>query len=602
MKILKNNLYILRICFKAAPLYMCTKLFTSVVNYMIGTVTSIFSMWFIIESIEGGRPFHSVLLVIFGLFVVWMVVNTLTDYVEMVLEPQGKVRITAMFMEMLYGQAISVDLSCYENPGFYDSYTKANEQVADFAEKIMYNLTWVAGVLVSLVISIAAIAVCEPLVIVIVAVPVLCEQLLLKKYTEYKFNRNRDTAFERRQFDYVNRIAYLQDYAKEIRLTSIFTPILRSFGNAAESARATSKKYGKKIGIVRFFRTILQEVIVYLGVQSLIVYQYLVNSAYALSELTMLLNSVSEFTSLLGQFAWARNSIYECGMFIENFRTFMDYQPEIVENENGKKPDVQSGELVLENVGFSYEGSTEPVLKNVSMTIRKGERIAIVGHNGAGKSTLVKLLMRLYDVTEGEIRYGGTDIRALRLSSYRKLFGTIFQDFKIFAASVADNVLLHGNVTEHDRDKAVQALKASGIYEKAAALPKGIDSQLTKEFDEDGVLLSGGEFQKLAIARVFAKDCEICILDEPSSALDPVSEYEVFENMMKACEGRTVIFISHRLASTVMADRIYLFEEGQIVEEGSHEELMKRDGRYANMYRLQAKNYQKEAAYEAEIS
>lgn len=232
-------------------------------------------------------------------------------------------------------------------------------------------------------------------------------------------------------------------------------------------------------------------------------------------------------------------------------------------------------------------------------SVRRRWRIAIVGHNGAGKSTFVKLLMRLYDVTEGVIEVGGKDIRQYRLSAYRDLFGTIFQDFKIFAASICDNVLLRDNGGEADKKRVRDALAASGILGKVEGLKKGMESQLTREFDEDGVLLSGGEFQKLAIARVFAKDCEICILDEPSSALDPLSEYEIFENMMKACEGKTVIFISHRLSSTVLADRIYLLENGEVAESGSHRELMEQNGKYAEMYHMQAKRYQEEQAYEA---
>ncbi len=164
---------------------------------------------------------------------------------------------------------------------------------------------------------------------------------------------------------------------------------------------------------------------------------------------------------------------------------------------------------------------------------------------------------------------------------------------------MTDNILLHGNATERDKERVKEALQNSGIYKKICELKNGIDSQLTKEFDKEGALLSGGEFQKLAVARVFAKDCEICILDEPSSALDPLSEYEIFENMLKACEGKTIIFISHRLSSTVMADKIYMLEKGEIVESGSHAELMKQNGKYAEMYHMQAKRYQEEQAYEA---
>lgn len=599
MKIIKNNWYIIKLCKKAAPLWLVMQIVSNILGYTLNTIISLFFMKYIIEAIQGDKTYGEALILIFGMFAAGVVGGLIDSYTVNVLEPKGLVKLTALLMEMLYGQAVTVDLSCYENPKFYDSYTKANEQVGGYAQTIIRNITWVIGILASMVITVIAIAACEPWILVIVVIPVLAEQFLVKKYTEYKFNRDRDTAYERRQVEYVNRTVYLQEYAKDIRLTKIFNPIMRSFEHAMESMRQTSREYGVRIGVVRFFRTIITELFVYLGVQSLIIYQYLVNSAYTLGNLTMLLNAASEFSNLIGSFNWARNDIYECGMFIENFRTFMDYKTKMPENENGRMPDTAQVDICFHNVSFAYEGSETAVLKNINMTIPKGERIAIVGHNGAGKSTFVKLLMRLYDVTEGEITVGGIDVREYRLSAYRNLFGTIFQDFKVFAASVTDNVLLHGKITDEDRERARKALQASGIYEKVQGLKQGMDSQLTREFDKDGVIMSGGEFQKLAIARVFAKECEICILDEPSSALDPISEYEIFENMLKACEGKTVIFISHRLSSTVMADKIYMLEEGEIVESGSHEELMNLQGKYAEMYHMQAKRYQEELAYEA---
>jgi len=599
MKILKNNLYILKLCFKAAPLCVCLKVLADVLNRVINTLISLYFMRYIVEAVQGNKSYGEAFTLILGMFAVKLVASVLDSLGYHVVERIASIKTSALLMEMLYGQAISVDLSCYENPKFYDSYTKANEQITGYAHKALYLMTHVIGIFVSMIISVYAIAICEPLVIFIAIIPVIIEQTLVKKYTELKFNRDRDTTYERRQVEYVNRTVYLQDFAKDIRLTSIFTPIIKSFENAIDSMIKTSKEYGIKIGIVRFFRTIVSELIVYLGVQSLIVYQYLANSAYPFAELITLLNAAGEFTDLVGKFSWARNDIYQCGMFVENFRTFMEYETKMPENENGKSVDISNTDIEFKNVGFTYEESETPVLKDINMTIKKGQRIAIVGHNGAGKSTFVKLLMRLYDTTEGSIEVGGTDIKEYRLSEYRDIFGTIFQDFKIFATTITNNVLLRGNVTEEDKSRAERALKASGIYDKIDSLSNKMESQLTKEFAKDGIMMSGGELQKLAIARVFAKNSEICILDEPSSALDPMSEYEIFENMLKACEGKTVIFISHRLSSTVMADKIYMLEEGRIIEQGSHEELMRQNGKYAEMYNMQAKKYKEELAYEA---
>ncbi len=599
MKVIKNNIYMLKLCFKAAPKWISFKILGVVLSYVSDTFISLFFMRFIIDSLQAKRVFSDVLVMIAAMFILKLLVSFLQDYTDNVLEPQGNIKVTALLMEMLYGQAVSVDLSCYETPEFYDTYTRANEQISQYAGKVIWTLTQTVGIIASIIISLAAICTSEPLIIVLATVPVIVEQFWAKKYTKYKYDRDKNTAYERRQVEYVNRIVYLQDFAKDLRLTNIFNPILKSFEHAVDSMRETSRVYGVKIGMTRFLRTIVSELLVYLGVQGLIVYRYLVSNAYTLGELSTLLNAAEQFSDMIGRFSWFRSNLYESGMFIENFRTFMSYETRIPENADGKIPQAGNSDICFKNVSFCYEGSNKKVLKAINMTIKKGEKIAIVGHNGAGKSTFIKLLLRLYDATEGSIEVGGTDIKEYRLSAYRNLFGTIFQDFKIFAASITENVIMRRMENENDVETAREALKKSGILKKIEGLEKGMDSRLTKEFDKDGIIMSGGEFQKLAIARVFAKNSDICILDEPSSALDPLSEYEVFENMLQAGEGKTVIFISHRLSSTVRADKIYMFENGEIIESGSHEELMKKNGRYAEMYSMQAKRYQEEKAYEA---
>ena len=230
------------------------------------------------------------------------------------------------------------------------------------------------------------------------------------------------------------------------------------------------------------------------------------------------------------------------------------------------------------------------ILKNISINIRPYEKIAFVGYNGAGKTTLTKLLMRLYDVSKGEILLNNVNIKNYELESYRNSFGTVFQDYQIFAANIAENVIMD-EVTNNEKDIISNALENSGFADKLNSYKNGIYTPLTREFEETGVNISGGEAQKIAIARVFAKPCQIIILDEPSSALDPISEYNLNQTMLEAAANKTVIFISHRLSSARMADRIYMLEKGEVIEQGSHEELMNFAGKYAEMFNLQAEKY-----------
>ena len=229
-------------------------------------------------------------------------------------------------------------------------------------------------------------------------------------------------------------------------------------------------------------------------------------------------------------------------------------------------------DYVIEMLNITKEFPGIKANDNVTLQLKRGEIHALLGENGAGKSTLIKLIMRLYDPCEGEIKWNGNDIRDLKIREYRDHIGTVFQDFKIFAVSIAENVKAD-TVVQEDRDSIQHALVQSGLINKMTKVQKGIDAEVTKEFDKHGVNFSGGETQKLAIARAIMKDSDLIILDEPSSALDLVSEYELNHTMMNAAQDKTVIFISHRLSTTIMADRIYMFEKGQVIEEGSHTEL-----------------------------
>jgi ATP-binding cassette subfamily B protein len=302
----------------------------------------------------------------------------------------------------------------------------------------------------------------------------------------------------------------------------------------------------------------------------------------------VVLSSIGAISYMLSDLMQNLAEFGEHALFLDDVRFFLDYEPKIVDG-NKALPE-KSGDLVVKDLCFKYEGCENDILKNINFTWKQGERIALVGSNGSGKTTLVKLLLRLYDATSGEICLNGDNIKEFKVDDYREQYSTVFQDFKVFSLNIKENVLLRK--TESGDDELVSsALKESGVYDKVSTIDNGLDAILTREFDDKGVNLSVGEQQKLSLARVFATDTPFVILDEPSSALDPIAEYEMFENMMRATKGRSVIFISHRLSSAVLADKVLLMDGGEIVECGTHAELMQKGGKYAAMFHRQAENY-----------
>ena len=283
--------------------------------------------------------------------------------------------------------------------------------------------------------------------------------------------------------------------------------------------------------------------------------------------------------------------IQENCIYVMDYSQYIESEAKIKANEGGAEPQRTANGISLKHVSFSYDGEKE-VLKDISINIRGGEKIAIVGKNGVGKSTLVKLLLQLYRPQSGEIEMDGKPAEMYSLKAYRDRFGVAFQNTQLYAVSVAENVLMKPyDEEETEKERIIGALKNGRLYDRVVEEEKGIETVVTKEFDGDGIEFSGGQAQKLALSRVYARDCGVVILDEPSAALDPISEAEMYESIIDLMKEKTVILISHRLSACRKVDRIYVIEDGKIAEQGSHTELLHKDGIYAAMWHLQASGY-----------
>ena len=276
---------------------------------------------------------------------------------------------------------------------------------------------------------------------------------------------------------------------------------------------------------------------------------------------------------------------------------FREYQNHVTENSkifaSRELPmheiDRANLKISFEDVSFTYPGSQKPVLEHISFTIMQGEKLGIVGLNGSGKTTLIKLLCRLYDPTQGRITLNDIDIRKIPHDEYTKLIGIVLQDFCLFAYSVRENVVFDGQL---DETHLYESIEKSGLSDKIMSLPNGANTSIYKTLDDEGIEFSGGEGQKLALARAIYKNAGIMILDEPTSAMDPLAELALFSRLVDIADGRTTLFISHRLSSTKFCDRIIVLSEGKIAEIGSHDTLMDKDGIYADLFHTQAKYYE----------
>lgn len=391
-----------------------------------------------------------------------------------------------------------------------------------------------------------------------------------------------------RKSDYTRRTFYQAEFAKEMRLTNIHKVMIARFESSIKDYIYLLRTKGLKNALISYSFSFISSIVSPFAAQIYALYRALVSKTIMYGDCLVAINTLSVFTSIISSINVIISYICNSSLYIQDYRQFMTEEPTVNPNSSGLEP--TSGDIELCNVSFRYNGAVEDTLRDVSLKIRKGEKIAIVGHNGAGKTTLVKLLLRLYDPTDGEICMNGHDIREYKLREYRHTYGVVFQDYKPMSVTVAENVL--GRVYRQGDDALViDSLKKAGVWENVSVQPKGIHTVMTREFDDDGLILSGGQTQKLAIASIYARNADTVILDEPSSALDPLAEHEMYRNMLEASHGKTVIFISHRLSSAVSADRIFFMEKRRVEEHGSHAELMRLNGKYAEMFRMQAQNY-----------
>lgn len=401
--------------------------------------------------------------------------------------------------------------------------------------------------------------------------------------------RRIENAKYHRRADYFQRVFYLQDYAKEVRMNNISPLLIDRYNDAADDVIMNQKKYWDKISTLNCIQNIGVQELGFMFILPLYMgYCVLVKDTLSAGDFVATFNG-AHAVAMSFQFltVWALARFSEQGKMIDKYREFLNADFKIKNGgETVKKTEPK--EITIKNLSFTYPNNDKPTLKDINLTIKPYEKIALVGYNGAGKTTLTNLLLRLYDATEGEILIDGENIKNATADSHRDRFAAVFQDFQIFSCSLGENVALDINPQE---EKVWDALKHSGFNKE---LKNGIRSELLREFDDEGVMFSGGEAQKTAIARAFYKDCPYVILDEPSANLDPVAEYNLNQAMIEAADKKTVIFISHRLSTTVNADRIYVMENGRIIESGNHQELMNLNGTYAYMFNLQAEKYKNE--------
>ena len=593
--VLKNQIFLWKLCFKTCPLYMIYHLYDAFRYQGIIFLEHVLGIRYVLRCAEFHEPFTKALLYI-GLILTINIIQIIPDgFFIYGWQYKYKPRLYRALKEQMFKKASEIDLYCYDDPAYYNDFVLSVSQSEAAIDRFLELLNMAMQAITVLFTTGIFYLMTDPTGIAFVFVSFILRFVVSKKLNKVNYDNRIAINPHMRKRDYVSRVFYLKDFAKELRLhPNAGTQLEQEFAEANDNIMSEHKKVAAKRVWFQFLKDYGVGDFLIDGLYiTYLVYKAAVLHSVTYSDAVILFNRTGSLRGSMSRFADLGPKAHENSMFVDKIRTFLSYEPQL-KNDEGDEVPQGNGELKLEHVSFKYSETGRTVLDDISLTVKPGEHIAIVGYNGAGKTTLIKLLMRLYDPTSGTISYHNQNVKTFCPREYHKRIGVVFQDFQMFGANLAENVVMDNMSKTEQEEKSpliTNALRSAGFGEKLARLPQGLFTQVTTEFDKAGVDFSGGESQKVAISRAFYKNADILIMDEPSSALDPIAEYELNKAMESAAKGKTVFYISHRLSTTRDADRIIMLERGRIIEEGTHAQLLARNGKYAEMWNAQAGKY-----------
>ncbi len=593
----KRLFYIFELVWETGPWILISMVFIAILNGVLPLVGTYVNAQIInkLDATTGGvisgNIFAIGFITLFTVLFVYMFLNRITADINRMLTALSGELVTNHIRRKIMKKAKEIDIACFDMPDFYEQLENANREAGMRPVQILnatLNVISTVISIISYVVVIAAIGGWAALLIAVLALPAAIINFIYRRKT---VNYMRIRSIARRKMNYFSTMMVEKDNVKEIRLLDLgddfekrYDTVFKGYFSGLKRIILSEGYWNIAVGFLRLAA---------MCTLFLFVARLVIENKILIGDYTLYTSALMAISTGVGTFISGTATIYEGTLFIDNLISFMKQKPTIsAKKENPAM--IKRGiahEIELKNVTFRYPGSNRDILKNINLTIKAGQTTVLAGLNGAGKTTLIKLITRLYDPTEGEILLDGENIKNYDTKELYSLYGIVFQDFGRYAVTAKENIVF-GNISKEANDEEIiAAAKQSDAFDFINKLPKGIDTPLMKFFEEDGIELSTGQWQKLAVARAFYGNNDILILDEPTASLDAIAEQEIFDQFDSLREGKTTVFVSHRLSSAVGADKIVVINNGVVVEEGTHAELMKKNGEYCKMFSTQAKRY-----------
>lgn len=588
---IRNNLFVLQLLFDYSKKYFFVALIIKLLD-LYNVLISIFLLKIVLDLVTiSGISLLKVVATCLVLCIPIVLIQFIKSWFNNKYLPTFQIGFRKNIHTILYNKMLSLQYSTYDEPDFYNEYTFVmTDSENRFFSVVDSVISFFYSTIQLIVIMATVLFVFDtPSILIFPILTVILTTILFKRANELIFLRNNENLPIIREIDYIKRVFYLRDYAKSLRLTQISNVLRRNLGTSVKKSQTVFNSFAKKILPTSFLLTVVFELFNRFGLLSYLIWK-LYTGCISISSFVALYSAADSILSSLQGVTDIVKNFHENDLYIQKFINFYNRTPvkEITEKKEFFLALQKSFTIKFVDVCFKYDFRNQYALNKVSFTINSGEKIAIVGENGAGKTTLINLLLKLYHPLMGKIVVDGKDIDEYSFDSYISYFSVVPQDFNIFATSLAENVKMD-EVDSMDNTDIVDALRKVEFGE--SIYNNDLNVLVTKEFSAEGLELSGGEKQKLALARLFLSPKRILIMDEPSSALDPISEYNIFKRIFKEFQDYTIIFVSHRLYVAGLSDKIVVLDKGEIVEIGGHDELMRNEGKYAELYRATTENY-----------
>lgn len=562
-----------------------------IIASIVNAISKYYVIKYIIDLVTIDKNLDKTLEVLFIYLIILLITSFFRGMYQRFLSLRNRTIFSSRIQRLMFEKVKDIDMKDFDNPDFFDTFSRAVRDGSFRGIRVYEDMiNFLNSILISISLSTIIIISDYILMSIIFVSAILCA-LFINIANKLTYKAYKKVEPNNRMYHYINRIFYQQKYAGELKTTTINNLLIDKYLEETKVINKELIKSGKSIMIFNGANTFSKTLIEHGGT-----YIYLTKKLFeglSISNFTSILNASLQFSSNFVDAITFLTRLKDNALYVDDFLEFMNYQP-LVENRGKLHLTDKLKEISIESLDFKYPDNDFYNLKEVNLKIKHGEKIAIVGMNGAGKTTLIKLLLKFYQPESGKIYFNNDDYFDLITDEVRNKYSIVFQDYQIYAATIGENILMRKLETKDDYDKVWKALELVGLLDKVKALPKGLDTLVTREFDRNGEEFSGGERQRLVISRVFASDADIYVLDEPTSALDPLAEYQINQLIMKNANNQTIIIIAHRLSTVVDADRIILINNGKIEEAGTHQELLNYDGLYAKMFNTQASLYVKQ--------